>query len=98
MWEPSGPGWPGPGRRCWPPWEAPHDPAWNFPPVHSSGDQEHYGMTTRHFTAEELSAWLDGELELDAAQQAHLKECPQCIQAVERRQGLRRIARRATPP
>ena len=55
-------------------------------------------MTKRHFTAEELSAWLDGELELDAARQAHLKECPQCIRAVESQQGLRRIARRATPP
>jgi hypothetical protein len=56
-------------------------------------------MTTdRHFTPEELSAWLDGELDLGPERQGHLKGCPACSGALTRLQALRRTARAATPP
>lgn len=54
-------------------------------------------MTTPHLNREQLSAWLDGVLELTPAQQVHRTECPECLRAIERLQGLRRVARQAIP-
>jgi len=54
-------------------------------------------VTTPHLTHDELSAWLDGVLDLTPAQQAHRTSCPECLRAVERLQGLRRVAREAMP-
>jgi hypothetical protein len=54
-------------------------------------------MTTRHFTLEELSAYLDGELDLDDAQRRHLADCAECARVLAGHQQLRRTARAAAP-
>ncbi len=54
-------------------------------------------MTDRHFTLEELSAYLDGELDLDQGQQAHLRGCPECTKVFEGQRSLRKYARDAAP-
>ncbi|MEK7766993.1 MAG: hypothetical protein AAB368_12220 [bacterium] len=54
-------------------------------------------MTVRHFTLEEISAWLDGELELAAPQRTHLVDCPECSRALAGQRRLRGLARRTAP-
>ena len=60
-------------------------------------------MTTRHFTEEEFSIYLDGEStdEEDGGEDelacAHLKSCTSCSEALAALQLLRRTARQAAP-
>ena len=54
-------------------------------------------MSDRHFTLEELSAYLDGELDFDDRQRAHLKDCPECTRVFGGQRTLRKLARDAAP-
>lgn len=45
-----------------------------------------------HLSAEEITAYLDGELELGADRSEHLKFCPECAGCLKERRKLRRMA------
>mgnify|MGYP000713126388 CR=1 FL=1 len=51
----------------------------------------------RHLTLEEISAWFDGEVELDGTEHRHLRECAECGAVLDGHSRLRRLARKAIP-
>ncbi len=55
-------------------------------------------MSQAHFSLDELSAYLDGELELDESGQAHVRECPACARLYQEQLELRRLARATAEP
>lgn len=55
-------------------------------------------MSQPHFTPEELTAYLDGELELDDSRRAHLRDCVDCARRHRESLDLRRLARASSVP